>query len=391
MRTSRSVGVILVGGLVLSFGLAIAAGAQSAPPKQPLDDASWSLFQRVFGMVLRDYVEPKSPQQVILGALQGAAMSAGPECAYVPPEEVEAYKALAHPGATLPLYVTKYEDFARVLAAFPGQDSTIHPGDPLRFVGNTSTYDLTYPKVLGALRGKEGERVRCIFLKQDAWQSYEVTLTRQMPAEPRFLPLGQSGGALVVPCLEAALPQGVADSVKAFKGPVLVDLRSCASPDLNAAERWAGELLGGAEGPSYKGGQGVKKLALSGRGLLAGRRLRVLVDGTTARGGEIVALALAGAGAILCGSPTFGYAPLVEDFPLDNGGLLRLTTAFFQGPDGEMVKDKPVRPTIPLIVAAEEKPEETYRKALQAPVPPPEKAKGTEKSEKKDKDNDPKK
>jgi carboxyl-terminal processing protease len=314
-------------------------------------------------------------------------MSAGPEGAYVPPEEVDAYKALTRPGATLPLYVTKYEDFARVLATFPGQDPAIHPGDPLRFVGNTSTYDLTYPKVLEALRGKEGERVRCIFLKPDAWQSYEVTLSRQMPAEPRFLPLGKEGGALVVPCLEAALTQAVADSVKAFKGPILVDLRGCASPDLKAAQRWAGDFLGGVEGPPSKGAQGVKRLALSGRGLLAGRRLRVLVDGTTARGGEIVALALAGAGAVLCGSPTFGYAPLVEDFPLENGGLLRLTTAFFLRPDGEMVKESPVKPAIALTIAAEEKPEETYRKALQAPVPPPEKAKETEKSENKDKRN----
>lgn len=387
MRTSRCASAMFAGFILLSLGLAVAAGAQSTPPKQTLDDASWGLFQRVFGMVLRDYVEPKTSQQVILGALQGAAMSAGPECAYVPPEEVEAYKALTQTGAMLPLYVTKYEDFAHVLAVFPGQDPAIHPGDPLRFIGNTSTYDLTYPKVLEALRGKEREPVRCIFLKQDAWQSYEVALTRQMPAQPQFVSLGKDGGALVVPCLEAALPQGVADSAKASKGPFLVDLRGCASPDLKAAERWAGDLLGGVEGPAYKGAQGAKKLALSGRGILAGRHLRVLVDGTTARGGEVVALALAGAGAVVCGSPTFGYAPLVEDLPLENGGLLRLTTAFFLGPDGEMVKEKPVKPVIALTVAADEKPEQTYRKALQAPVPPPEQNKDTGKLEKKDKGN----
>jgi carboxyl-terminal processing protease len=364
MKSSRGPSYFLAGAILILLGLTIATGAQNAPPKQPLDDASWSLFQRVFGMVLRDYVEPKTPQQVMLGALQGAAMSAGPECAYVPPEEVEAYKALAQPGPTLPLYVTKYEDFAHVLAAFPGQDAAIHPGDPLRFIGNTSTYDLTYPKVMEALRGKDGEPVKCIFLKQDAWQSYEVTLTRQAPALPRFVLLGKEGSALVLPCLEAATPQNLPDSVKASKGPVLVDLRGCASPDLKGAERWAGELLGAVEGPAYKGSLGIKKLPLSGRGLLAGRRLRVLVDGTTARAGEVLALALSGAGALLCGSPTFGYAPRVEDLPLENGGLLRLTTAFFLGSDGEMVKDKPIKPVISLTVAPDEKPEETYRKEI---------------------------
>ena len=363
------------------------AQPEAGPQGQPLDEASWGLFQRVFSMVLRDYVEPKTPDQVVLGALQGAATSAGPECAYIPPEEVEAYRALAQPGPTLPLYVTKYEDFAHVIAVFPGQDASIHPGDPLRFIGTTSTYDITYPKVLEALRGKEGEQVRCIFLKQDAWQSYEVTLTRQVPTAPRFVPLGKEGAALVLPCLEAEPPQGLAEVAKGSKGTVLVDLRGCASPDVKAALHWAGVLLGDVEGPSYKGPHGAKRLSLTGPGILAGRRVRVLVDGTTARAGEVLAVALLGANGLLCGSPTFGYAPLVEELPLQNGGLLRLTTAFFMGPDGQMIKEKPVKPAIPFAVNPADKAEETYRKALQAPVPPPEKAQEPEKGEKKEKGN----
>lgn len=360
--------------LLLSLGLAItqAAHAQGPPAKQePFDDASWSLFQKVFGLVLRDYVEPKKPEQVILGALQGAAESAGPECAYVPPGETEAYQALSQPGPCLPLYVIKYEDFARVLAVFPGQDPAIRPGDPLRFIGSTSTYDLTYPQVLEALRGKEGDKVKCLFLKQDAWQSYEVSLTRQMPPPPRLVPLGQEGTALLLPCLEAEAPQALATELKAAKGPVLVDLRGCASPDSKAAQRWAGELLGTREGPSMKDARGTRRLGLSGPGLVAGRPLRVLVDQTTARGGEILALALQASGGILVGAPTYGNAPLVEDIPLENGGLLRLTTAYFLGPGGEMVKEKPLAPAIAIEIPDGAKPEETYRKALKAPLPAP--------------------
>lgn len=358
--------------LVLGLGLAIcrAAPAQApAPQKQPFDDASWSLFQRVFGLVLRDYVEPKKPDQVILGALQGAAESAGPECAYVPPGETKAYQALAQPGPCLPLYVVKHEDFARVLAVFPGEDPTIRPGDPLRFIGTTSTYDLTYPQVLEALRGQEGDKVKCLFLKQDAWQSYEVSLTRRVPAAPRVIPLGQDGTALALPCLEAEAPPGMAAELKAAKGTVLVDLRGCASPDSQAALHWAGELAGTREGPLAKDSRGTRKLALSGPGLLAGKPLRILVDQTTARGGEILALALQSLGGILVGAPTYGSAPVIEDIPLENGGLLRLTTSYLLGPDGEMVKEKPLAPAISLEVPQAEKAEETYRRALKAPLP----------------------
>lgn len=365
---ARARGVLLLA-LCLCLTLPLAAQAPAAE-KRPFDEASWSLFQKVFSLVLRDYVDSKKPEQVVLGALQGAAESAGPECAYVPPAEVKGYVALSEPGPTLPLYVTKYGDFARVLAVFPGQDPAVRPGDPLRFIGTASTYDLTYPQVLQALRGKDGDSVKCVFLKQDAWQSYEVTMTRRMPPPPRVIPLGGDGAALALPCLEARPSAAVAAELEAARGPVLVDLRGCASFDAGAALRWAGELLGPREGPPMKGSRGTRRLALTGPGLLAGRPLRVLVDQSTARGGEVLAMALQGGGGVLVGAPTYGYAPMIEDIPLENGGLLRLATAYFLGPDGEMVKEKPIAPAIALDFPAGEKPEETCRRALKAPAPP---------------------
>jgi carboxyl-terminal processing protease len=359
-------------GTILLFALAsTSARGQSPEGKPPLDDASWSLFQRIFGMVLRDYVEPKTPQEVVLGALKGAASSAGPECSYIPPEEVAAYRAAGSAPATLPLYITKDSDFAKVLAVYPGQDAAIRVGDSLRFIGNRSTYDLTYPQVLETLRGAEGEKIRCIFLKQESWQSYTVVLSRQGPAAPRWIPLGSGSGALVLPCLESPLPSDVAEGLRGAKGPVLVDLRACASGDVRAASMWAGDLLGKAQGPSRKGSKGISREPLSGPGYLAGKAVKVLVDETTARGGEVLAIALVEGGGILAGAPTFGWAPYFQDFPLENAGLLRLSTAFFLDPGGEPLKGHPMAPAIPLKFQVEAKPEENYRQAIRARVPTP--------------------
>ena len=322
-------------------------GAQQAGAGKPLDEKDWDLFRRVFGLVLRDYVEPKSPQEVILGALKGAAASAGPECAYIPPEEVESYRSLSRPGASLPLYVTKEADFARVIAPYPGAGRAVRPGVLLRFIGDRSTYDMTYPQVLAALRGKAGEKVRCIFIQADSWQSTVVDLAFQPPAPPSWTPLG-GGGCLAVPCLEAALPAETARAVRASRGAVVVDLRGCASGDVSAALGWAGELIGKGEGPKRRGPKGTERDALSGPGLLSGRPIRVLVDEGTARGGEILAAALVQAGALLVGNPTFGWAPYPEDLPLENGGLLRLNASFFLGPDGKELKDHPLEPSVKL-------------------------------------------
>ncbi len=377
-RTAAATRAALLSILIL---LALAATAQTAQDKPPLDDASWSLFQRIFSMVLKDYVEPKTPQDLVLGALKGAASSAGPECAYIPPEDVAAYRAAEAEHAVLPLYITKDTDFAKVIAPFPGQDAAVRPGDGLRFIGARSTYDLTYPQVIVAMRGAEGEKVRCIFIKQESWQSYTVTLSRQAPTPPRWVPLGNGSGALVLPCIEASMPREVANALHAAKGPVVLDLRGCASGDVHAAFRWIGELLGKGLSPARKGPSGVLRDPVSGQGYLAGKAVRILADETTARGGEMLVAALAGTGATLVGKPTFGWAPFSQDFPLENGGLLRLNTAYFLAPGGEPLKGHPIPPTIPLTLPEGAKPEEAYRAVLKAQppaTPPPEKAQAKE-------------
>jgi C-terminal processing protease CtpA/Prc len=339
--------------------------AQTAA-KPPLDDSSWNLFQRVFGMVLRDYVEPKTADDVILGALKGAASSAGPECAYIPPDESAAYRRLATPSAVLPLYVTKDADFAQVLAVYPDHGDTIKPGDSLRFIGDRSTYDMTYPQVLEALRGKAGDKVRCIFLKESAWQSYEVTLEYQKPAPPVWMALPSGAACLAIPCLEAEPSSQILQNLKAINGPLLIDLRGCASGEVSDALRWAGLLLGKGDAPSKKGPRGITTQPLSGPGYIARRAFRVLVDRTTARGGEVLALALSGAGGVLVGQPTLGWAPYPEDLPLENGGILRLNTAYFQAPDGSPMKDHPITPDIPFETKADQKLGDVYSRALTA-------------------------
>lgn len=341
--------------------------AQTAPPTPPpVDEGSLKLFQRVYGMVLRDYVEPRPPADVMLGALRGAASSAGPECAYIPPDEVAAYRALSSPSATLPLTVTKDNDFARILSVFPGEDPAVKPGDSLRFIGDRSTYDMTYPQVLEVLRGKAGDKVPCVFMKADAWQSYAVTLTRTLPPVPRWIGLPGGSGALVLPGLEDPAPPEVVKAVGAGKGPVLVDLRGCASDDVRAAFRWAGELMGKSESPARKGPQGVRRDPVTGPGILARRPVRVLVDKTTARGGEVLALALQDAGAVLVGEPTLGWAPYSEDFTLENGGILRLNTAYFLAHDGSPLKDHPLTPDIPFTPKTGDDIEDVVGQALKA-------------------------
>jgi len=365
-------------GLCLLFGAVPLAGQGGSAPaeapenEQPLSPSSWKLFRRVFSMVQHTYVDPKAPAEIIEGALESTASLAGPESAYIRPEDVRAYRTMKEGGtsARLPLYITKGHDFARVLTAFPERDMLVSPSDALRTIGGTPTYDLSYPQCLIALHGKPGQDVECMFLREEDWESYTVTLTRVPLPDAEFI-VRPSGGVLVLPSLPASLPRAAASEIAEASGEILVDLTYCAQGDPEAAVRTVGLLLG-KRTILVKGDHGEKELKADGQGLLAGRKIRLLVGETTARGGEVVASALASEGALCIGSATLGWAPYAEDLPLSNGGILHINTGFFLAPDGEVLSDHGVEPRIALERGEKEPREAFYDRALAAVPPPPE-------------------
>jgi len=340
---------------------------EAAAPEESsgLSAPSSRLFQRVFGMILSDYVEPREPGQIIKGALDGLAASTGPESAYIPPAQAAAYRAFQEggPRASLPLYITKGGDFARIIIPFPDQDPKIRPSDALRSIDGSSTFDMTYPECLIAMSGKEGEEVSCVFLKQDEWKTYAVTLKRCGLPAPEWVSRPE-GGVLVLASLPSRLSRTVLEGL-ASSSAVLIDLRGCAQESVDAALSTAGLLLG--DGRALARGQhGEVVRPFRGTSLLEGRAVRVLVGATTARGGEILAAALKESGALLVGEQTLGWAPLQEEFPLKDGGVLRINTAYFLGPDGEPMNDHPIQPDLPLVPGEDEGRDALYDRALTA-------------------------
>jgi len=115
--------------------------------------------------------------------------------------------------------------------------------------------------------------------------------------------------------------------------------------------------------------QGKHPNPARGQGLLKGRPLRVLTDGTTARAGEVLTAALMKAGGVLVGEPTFGWAPEFRDFALSNGGLLRLLCGYYTDGSGEVIRQKPLNPSIEIKAQDGEPPASFYARVLAAQTP----------------------
>ena len=347
--------------------------SQEQPSKElkkstDLSQEYMGLFQRVFNLVLRDYVDPRMPDSVIPGAIQGCAEMAGAESAYIPPDEVRAYQDLSRPVASLPMYLTKGEDFARVISCYPGTEKAPAAGDMLKSVNGRSTYDLTYPQLLTLARGQLGQKVECVFLKHDAFETYTLSMTCSELPKTGLIELSE-GVVLTMPSLSSELAPKAVAALRGTKGDILIDLRGCAQADPAAALKTAGLLLGKGEGPVSKSQKGDIKHPIDGPGYMAGKRVRVAVDSSTARGGEVLAAALAEAGATILGEQTMGWAPEASDLRLKNGGLLRLNTAFFMAPDGKPINNHPIEPAIKITKGEGETDTIFYRRVLTAPIP----------------------
>ncbi|MCX7831024.1 MAG: S41 family peptidase, partial [Acidobacteria bacterium] len=147
--------------------------------------------------------------------------------------------------------------------------------------------------------------------------------------------------ALQLPCLEAENSPKLKDDLNTFS-TIILDLRFCASDDINSALRWAGFLFGKGEVKVLlKGGE--KKINFEGEGILLSKKCYILADSTTARGGEILVTAGSNKFQVI-GAETFGFAAEHQMLTLRNGDKLIILSGYFLNKKGEEIKDNPIKP-----------------------------------------------
>ncbi|HNQ78709.1 MAG TPA: S41 family peptidase [Acidobacteriota bacterium] len=335
----------------------------AAPGEPAATSENWNLFKDVYSLILDTYVEPKTPEQLLAGALQGLAGATGPECGYIPGSKLEEAEAAEKNRCYLPLYITKDGGFASVIAPFLGEDGEIEQGDLLRFINGKSVFDMNFPQLISAMKGKEGEQVSCGFIKKDTFKPYEKKLAIRKPVPPVFHELKEKGAAVEIPCLEAEIEKTLLDKISGTRGRLVIDLRGCASADEERAVAVAGMLFGkGTLKLSTK--NGMRDISYSGEGAASGKKVTVVIDNTTARGGELLALAAKSSGGYLIGGETYGFCAMHEKVTLKNGDALVILTGYFLDGEGKEIKDNPLKPDKTFDISDNSRKDDYYMKAL---------------------------
>jgi len=308
-----------------------------------ISDENWLLFKQVYTLIKESYVEDKQSGEIIVGALKGLAKATGPESGYISKEKYSQIENLNKMKYQLPFYITKEDGFARVITSFGGKDFGVESGDILKGVEGKSIFDLNYPETMVEIKKDKEIELNCSFMKKGTLKVFEEKIKTATYFPPEIVKIDDKTAVLQIPCLESEIPVDLKESLKKFS-KIIVDLRFCASEDIESAVRWAGFLFGkGDVKLLLKSGE--KKIAYEGEGVLSKLKCYILVDSTTARGGEVLAVA-GGQSFQTVGGETFGFAAEHQTLTLKNGDKLIILEGYFLDKNGEEIKDKPLKPDV---------------------------------------------
>jgi carboxyl-terminal processing protease len=335
--------------LMMPLLAAIVWSSSTAKSADPGEDGLYkylTVFSEVLGLVRQTYVEPRDVSALLAGAMDGATDALDPWSVFVPRSAVATWSGIESVGSTLSgivavrdrgvVYAVEIEEGS------PAATAGLETGDVLAKIDDRSTRDLPMWEIVRALSRPAGTKLALELLRRGETKQATVELGAFTPPAPRVDTVGDGLPMLRIARLEersAAAVQPLLEKLASEKKTrLLVDLRGLSGGSGAGAAAVADLFADGPLGSLVDRGKTVEswdgKPGVAWKGDLV-----VLVDSSTAGAAEVLAATLrASAGAKVVGLPTLGHTGRLETVELPSGGRLRLTTAFYAGPDGQSLE-----------------------------------------------------
>jgi len=331
------------------------------------------LFGDAMAVIERKYVEEKSAQDLIYGALKGMLHSLDSYSQFLTPEE---YKELLVETegkfGGLGMEITIKDGFLTVVSPLedtPAWKAGIKPGDIIVKIDGELTKGITLNEAVKKLRGEPKTKVTLTVLREADRKLEDITIVRDIikikdirravilknsdndDSKIGYIKIGEFRESTA-----AQLEKALAKLKKQGMEGLILDLRNNPGGLLSSAIKVASFFL--EEGKvvvftkSREGKNRYYKSIFTKNKYLKVPMV-VLINKGSASGSEIVASALRDhKRAILLGENSFGKGSVQTIISLSDGSALRLTTAKFYSPLGKVIQEKGVGPDI---VVAKEK------------------------------------
>lgn len=351
--------------LISIVSISIATLALSQVDKKIIDDiyAQIELFSYALTMIQSEYVEEKTPQDLIYGSLRGMLSSLDPHSLFMDPEEYDELKSeTSGKFGGLGIEISIRDGLLTIISPIddtPAWKAGLAAGDRIVKIEDELTKDLTLNDAVKLLRGDPGTDVTITVLRESTFKIFDVTITREIIEihDVKYPQILEDGIAYI------RLTEFREDSAEEFKN-VLNDLKQEGATSLILDLR---NNPGGLLPISIK----IAELFLEkGKTIVSTRGRResqndemfsegdngekfldwpivVLINEGSASASEIVAGALKdNKRAVILGTKSFGKGSVQSVLPLPDGSGLRLTTSKYFTPSGVSIHEIGITPDI---------------------------------------------
>lgn len=353
-----------VGGIVLVFSLCVAIIGISQVTARGASDlyAKVELFSYALTTIQSEYVDQKSPQDLIYGALKGMLSSLDPHSQFMDPDEYKDLKIETQGKfGGLGIEITIKDDLLTVIAPIedtPAWRAGIKAGDRIVKIGKEVTRDMSLDDAVKKLHGNPGTRVVITILRESEDLIKDIPIIREIIhvqdikdphivedhiAYVRLTEFRENSYKELHAALKNLKAQG-ADSL-------ILDLRNNPGGLLDVAIDIAEDFLpAGKTIVSVKGRHAAGDFIAKSENTKAdfvGWPMVVMINEGSASGSEIVAGALRdNKRAVTLGTKSFGKGSVQSLIPLPDGSGLRLTTAKYFTPSGACINGIGITPDV---------------------------------------------
>ncbi len=347
---------LLVTGLFATWFMASCADAKSPDYRQ------LRIFRQVMGIVKKNYVKETTDKELINGAINGMLQSLDPYSSYL---TEEMYKELQVETrgefSGLGIEITLEDGILTIVSPIedtPAFRAGLQQGDKIVKIDGDTTKNITLLDAVKKMRGKRGTEVTLTIMREGFTKFKDFTIVRDtIHVESVRKQRLESGIPYVrIVNFQEDTAKDLRSAIKDFKTEgdikgMVLDLRNNPGGLLDQAVEVA-NLFVDKGLIVYTDGR-VKEQQMEFRATRSSLRydfkLAVLINEGSASASEIVAGCLQDHDrALILGIKSFGKASVQTIIRLDNGGGLRLTTAYYYTPKGRNIQKKGIVPDVNL-------------------------------------------
>lgn len=309
-------------------------------------------FEEVYNLIKHYYPFEVDEDELITKAIKAMLESLDPYSEYYTKDEVDNFYSSLYGSYTgIGLYIEEKDGYINVVKTMTGQpaeEAGIKAGDIIISVDGIDVKDLGVDKVSAMIKGPEGTKVKLQVKRGDKTLTFEVT-RKVIEVSPVYYEIIENDIGYIK--LEQFSSNATKEMKKALeeldkKGikKIILDLRDNPGGFFNEAVSVAQLFVPKGTIVYVKDKNGI--LQRYDSYLKESKyQLVVLVNKNSASASEIVAGAIKDRKAgILVGTRTFGKALVQTVFPLNDGGMIKLTTAVYLTPNKTLINGVGIEP-----------------------------------------------